>query len=86
MRKRPLSRKGPVARFAIESAIYVLETKARHHCTPQGGDQLTLEVCDKASRELCERAAGVLREFDLLEEGLFRGNIRIRKEKITWQI
>lgn len=86
MKKKPLKRSGPVARFAIESAVYVLETKARHYCTPGGGDQLTLEACDKATRELCERARAVLEEFDLIEAGLFRGNFRIKREKITWPV
>lgn len=74
----------PVSRFAIESAVFVLETKARHYCTMNGGDQLTLEACDRGTRDLCERAMSVLRTFDMLEEGLFRGNFRILKGKAPW--
>lgn len=66
--------------FAIEQAAYILETKCRHWARPGGLDHLTIEALGGAERDMCLEAMMVLRQFGLLEEGLFRGNVAIRRE------
>lgn len=66
--------------FAVEQAQFILETKCRHWARPGGLDHLTVEALGGADKDLCLEAMMVLRQFGLLEEGLFRGNVAIRRE------